>query len=212
MTGLGLLWRWTKAFFETAAGRSFGMELPVADSRKEGVAIHLAESIYKLMSRFNGQDTRRKPRHKVAEVLTCIILGLLAGRGDRKHALDWCREREGMLRRYMKLEHGVASPSTACRVLKIVDEDDLAEVLIEWATSIVKTDGALLVVDGKGVRAGAKRSEGERTPYFLNMVDAQTQLLVATIQVGSKDNEKVAFPRWECHFFNFRIRGVFPHS
>lgn len=145
------------------------------------------------MSRFNGQDARRAPRHEIAEVLTCIILGLLAGRKDRKHAIDWCREREGLLRRHMKLAHGVASPSTVCRVLKNIDENDLAEVFIEWASGLVKTTGAFLVVDGKGVRAGTKRSEGERTPYFLNMADAQTQLLVATIPIGSKDNEKVAF-------------------
>ena len=46
------------------------------------------------MERFNSQDARKmKGRHIVAEVLTCLIMGMMAGRPTRKHALQWCEHR-----------------------------------------------------------------------------------------------------------------------
>ena len=146
------------------------------------------------MTRFNGQDPRkRKSRHVIAEVLTCLVMGMLAGRSTQKHALQWCGNHLETIRESLPLKYGVASPSTACRILSWVDEDDLECVLMEWVNTLVSTAGAFISVDGKGLCAGAKKMEGERTPYLLNITDTDTTLCMGAIRIGEKGSEKAAF-------------------
>lgn len=148
-----------------------------------------------MMGRFAGQDTRQasKVRHPIQEVLTCIIIGMMAGRNRCNHALQWCKNHLTELRRFMPLKHGVASPPTATRVMKLINIEDLQAILMEWACMLVRTCGAFLSVDGKGITGAAKKIEGESTPYEMNVVDIATKLCVAAISIGSKENEKVAF-------------------
>ena len=184
-------WRCPKAFIETAAGDIYGQ--PDEKDLVEALT-PASESIYALMMRFESQDPRnRKCRHRLSEVLTCLIMGLLAGRCTQKHSMQWCRNHIEELKKYMELANGIASAPTTCRMLQWVDEKDLEDVYIEWASTLVRTAGAMLIIDGKGLRAGTKKIEGERTPYHLNFIEASTGICVATIHIVAKENEKTAF-------------------
>ena len=111
------------------AGKAIGQ--PVIEEIA-GAILPAAESIYKLMARFESQDPRkRKGRHGLREVLTCLIMGLLAGRGTQKHSMQWCRNHIDVLKKYMPLMNGVASAPTVCRMLQWIDEQDLEDIYTE---------------------------------------------------------------------------------
>ena len=143
------------------------------------------------MQRLAILDNRREKsiKHRIEEVLTCIILGYLAGRKSRKAALEWCRNHLSVLQFHMPLKNGIASEASACRILQQVDSDDLSDLLIDWTANLVSTEETVLIADGKGVRASASKLRMERTPYYMNLYDQSTGLCVASIEVGEKDND-----------------------
>jgi len=48
----------------------------------------------------------------------------------------------------MPLENGIASPSTACRLLIGIDEELFAFEFMEWIGEILNTKGLHLAIDG----------------------------------------------------------------
>ena len=156
--------------------------------------IHYAETLYQIMGRFSFRDTRkRKCVHSLQEVLTCLLIGIAAGRSTQKHALQYCKNHYEELRGCMPLKHGIASPSTACRLLRMVDEDDLSDIFAEWALSIVNTEDTVISVDGKGERASTNKVACGHTPYVLNAAETFKNLIVSVLPVGDKENEKTVF-------------------
>jgi len=152
-------------------------------------------TLYDFMKRVPDPRSGRRIKHGCAEVLTCLVLGYCAGRTTLKRAMEWCARRIEILRKSMPLPNGVASASTACRLLMGIGAMDLADVFMRWAAHLATSRGACLVLDGKGIRASARKMLGERTPYVMNMVDAATGLCVGVLPVGQKENEKPAVHR-----------------
>ena len=155
----------------------------------------VVESLYSFMKRIPDPRSGKRIKHRCEDVLTCLVLGFCAGRTTIERALGWCTSHAPLLKRHMRLEHGIASDSTACRLLKGIDPQDFCDVFLQWASSLIPIKGACLIVDGKGTRAGAKKISGERTPYILNVVEATTGICVGITAVGPKENEKPAFHR-----------------
>ena len=136
----------------------------------------------------------RKTKHDHAEVLVCVVVGFLAGRTTIRRSLRWCEKHLKELREYLPLKNGIASPSTACRLLSGIDEELFALEFMEWIGEIMDTKGIHLAVDGKALRAGMKKVKDFRAPMILNAVDAATGLVVAQMPIKNKDCEIKAIP------------------
>jgi len=63
----------------------------------------------------------RETKHDHAEVLVCLAAGFLAGRTTIRRSLRWCEKHLAELKGYLLLKNGIASPSTACRILSGID-------------------------------------------------------------------------------------------
>ena len=135
-----------------------------------------------------------KTKHDQAELLTCLVIGFLAGRTTIRRSLKWCRRHLEWLRNYIPLEHGVASPSTASRVLSGLDEELFALEFMEWIGEILETRGLHLAIDGKALRAAAEKEKGSRAPMILNAVDVVTGLVIAQLPIQNKECEITAIP------------------
>ena len=64
----------------------------------------------------------REKKHDLAEMLVCVTLGVLCGRPTIRRSLKRCRNHLEELRKHMKLNYGLASPSTITRMLSGIDE------------------------------------------------------------------------------------------
>lgn len=136
----------------------------------------------------------RKTKHDHAEVLVCLVAGFLAGRTTIRRSLGWCKKHLKELREYLPLKNGIASPSTACRLLSGMDEELFALEFMEWAGEIVSTKGIHLAVDGKALRASMEKVKDFRAPMVLNAIDAVTGLVVSQMPIKNKDCEIKAIP------------------
>ena len=136
----------------------------------------------------------RKTKHDYAEVLLCLVIGFLSGRTTIRRSLKWCRKNVELLRKYTPLKNGVASPSTACRILSGIDAGMFALEFMEWIGEILSTRGRHLAIDGKALRASMEKVKDFRAPMVMNAMDAATGLVVAQLPIQNKDCEISAIP------------------
>lgn len=136
----------------------------------------------------------RTSKHDHAEVLVCLVTGFLAGRLTIRRSLKWCRKHLEWLRQYLPLKNGVASPSTACRILAGIDEELFALQFTAWIGEIVETRGIHLIIDGKALRAAMEKVKNFRAPMVMNAIDAVTGLVLAQLPLQNKECEITAIP------------------
>lgn len=92
------------------------------------------------------------------------------------------------------LENGIASPSTACRILSGVDEELFGLSFMEWIHEIVNSRGLQLAIDGKALRAAMEKVKNFRAPMVMNVIDTVTGLVMAQLPIQNKDCEITAIP------------------
>ena len=136
----------------------------------------------------------RETKHDHAEVLVCLVCGFLAGKTTIRRSLRWCEKHLEELREYLLLKNGMASPSTACRLLSGIDEELFALEFMEWIGEMVSTKGIHLAIDGKALRAAMEKVKDFRAPMVLNAIDAVTGLVLAQLPLRNKDCEIKAIP------------------
>lgn len=136
----------------------------------------------------------RETKHDHAEVLVCLIAGFLAGRTTLRRSLNWCRNHLEYLRDYIPLKNGIASLSTASRVLSGIDEELFALQFMEWVGEILDTKNRQLAIDGKALRGAAEKVKGSKVPMVLNAIDTVTGLVVCQFPIQDKGCETTAIP------------------
>ena len=94
----------------------------------------------------------------------------------------------------MPFPNGVPSVSTMSRVLGAVDEEMVSLALINWIGEIYNTRGIHIAIDGKGLRAAARKVRDEKTPYILNAIDTASKLVIGQLVIHRKTNEMTAIP------------------
>ena len=127
-------------------------------------------------------------------MLVCLVTGFLAGRLTIRRSLKWCRKHLEWLRQYLPLKNGVASPSTACRILAGIDEELFALQFTAWIGEIVETRGIHLIIDGKALWAAMEKVKNFRAPMVMNAIDAVTGLVLAQLPLQNKECEITAIP------------------
>ena len=94
----------------------------------------------------------------------------------------------------MKLNYGIASPSTITRMLSGIDEELALYAFMEWIGEIVDSKNTHLAIDGKALRGAAEKTKSRTAPMLLNVVETVRGLILAQLPVDSKTNEITVIP------------------
>lgn len=137
----------------------------------------------------------RKKKHDYAEIIVCLIAAYLSGRTTLRRALKWCVSHLNVLQEKLNLTGGIPSLATVSRMLSSINEDDFCNAFMQWMTELLRTEGTHIIIDGKALRGATERIKDGHTPYILNAIEAATNLVVAQLAVGGKENEKTAILR-----------------
>jgi len=94
----------------------------------------------------------------------------------------------------MPFPNGIPSASTISRVLTGADEELVSNSIINWVGEIYSMHGIHVAIDGKGLRAAARKVRDGKTPYILNALDVSTKLVIGQLAIPEKANEMTAIP------------------
>lgn len=108
----------------------------------------------------------RKTKHDHAEILTCLVVGYLAGRDSVRRCLKWCENHIDFLRQHLELKNGIASPATVSRILGNIDEEIFCLAFIEWMTGILNTKGINIAIDGKALRGSTEKDQEQTDTIY----------------------------------------------
>lgn len=159
------------------------------------------EDLYITLAKLEDPRDKRGIRYKYSDILLLLIYGILAGQQDATDVEDYITYHFEYFHKLIGLEH-VPSHDTFSRTLRMTNFESLANTLSEWLETYYPQQIAfyqgrkVLHVDGKAVRAAARKSEGEKPVYLMNAVYEGGTISVFTDKVGDKENEIACIPKY----------------
>ena len=86
----------------------------------------------------------RKIKHKLKDIIVIVLFATLANVDDWVEMEYFAHYNEKYLKRYIKLENGIPSHDTICRVFSILQPDILQQLYKKWQELLNKNEGEAL--------------------------------------------------------------------
>jgi predicted transposase YbfD/YdcC len=131
-------------------------------------------------------------RHDLLEVLLIALAAVLCGAESCSDMADFGQSKEGLLRLFLRLEHGIPSHDTFSRVFRLLNPEAFETVFRRFMAAFAKANGlnltGVVAVDGKALR-GAYERAGRATPLQLVNVFAVDARMALAQQKAPGRNE-----------------------
>jgi predicted transposase YbfD/YdcC len=121
-------------------------------------------------------------RHELLEILFIALAAVLCGAASCSDMADFGRSKEGLLRLFLRLEHGIPSHDTFSRVFRQLKPKAFELAFRRFMAAFAKANGLTLTgvvaIDGKALRGAYKRGEQATPMHLVNVfaVDARMAL------------------------------------
>jgi predicted transposase YbfD/YdcC len=120
-------------------------------------------------------------RHDLVEILFIALAALLCGAEGCADMADFGRAKEGLLRRVLRLAHGVPSHDTFSRVFRVLDPTAFEVAFGRFMATFTKAARlrGVVAVDGKALRGAFARGQRSTPLHLVNVWAAEARLAVA---------------------------------
>jgi predicted transposase YbfD/YdcC len=148
----------------------------------------------KLKKVFRGLPDPRaaNAKHDLLEVLVIALAAMLCGAESCSEMADFGRSKEGLLRLFLRLEHGIPSHDTFSRVFRLLKPQAFELAFRRFMAAFAEANGlnltGVVAVDGKALR-GAYERGGQTTPLQLVNVFAVEARMALAQQKAPGRNE-----------------------
>src|ERR1700758_4092326 len=131
-------------------------------------------------------------RHDLLEILVIALAALLCGAETCSDMAEFGEAKEGLLRQFLRLEHGIPSHDTFSRVFRLLKPLAFELAFRRFMAAFAKANGlkltGVVAVDGKALR-GAYERGGKATPLQLVNVFAVDARMALAQQKAPGRNE-----------------------
>jgi predicted transposase YbfD/YdcC len=142
---------------------------------------------------FDGVSDPRaeNTRHDLVELLIVAFIAVLCGAQNCSEMAEFGREKIKLLKRFLKLKHGIPSHDTFSTVLRMVDPKALDAAFGRLTAGLVAalTKGGVIAIDGKSLKGAYDKGERSSPRMMVSAYAAGLRLTLAT--VAAKDGNEV---------------------
>src|SRR6201988_2716767 len=122
-------------------------------------------------------------RHDLLEVLFIALAAVLCGAEGCSEMEEFGQSKEGLLRLFLRLEHGIPSHDTFSRVFRLLKPEAFESAFRRFMAAFAKANGlkltGVVAVDGKALR-GAYERGGKATPLqMVNVFAVEARMALA---------------------------------
>jgi predicted transposase YbfD/YdcC len=122
-------------------------------------------------------------RHDLLEVVVIALAATLCGAESCSDMADFGEAKEGLLRLFLRLEHGVPSHDTFSRVFRLLEPGAFEKTFRRFMAAFAKANGlkltGVVAVDGKALRGSYERG-GKATPlHLVNVFAVEARMALA---------------------------------
>ncbi len=144
------------------------------------------------------QDPRieRTKKHNLLDILVIAVCTLLTGGEGFQDMALFSQSKRAWLQTFLALPHGIPSYDTFGRVFARLNPQHFQACFLSWTQAVAQlTEGALVSLDGKTVRASFDRATAASPLHMLSAWCSQNGgLVVGQLKTDSKSNEITAIP------------------
>jgi predicted transposase YbfD/YdcC len=147
---------------------------------------------------FGGITDQRSPqgkRHKLIDIITIALCGMLCGADDWVAISAFGKAREEWFSSFLELAHGIPSHDTFGDVFGWIDPDEFQKSFLGWVHSVAgKIPGQVISVDGKSLRGSQDRRNGQEAIGIVSAWAQANELVLGQLKIDEKSNEITAIP------------------
>lgn len=122
-------------------------------------------------------------QHKLSEVLFIALAAVLCGAGSCAEMQEFGQSKEGLLRLFLDLEHGVPSHDTFSRVFRLLDPRAFEAAFRRFMEGFAKANGlkltGIVAVDGKALRRAYDRGSQASPLHLVNVFAVEARMALA---------------------------------
>lgn len=122
-------------------------------------------------------------RHELSEVLFIALAATLCGAQSCSDMADFGHSKEGLLRLFLRMEHGIPSHDTFSRVFRLLKPQAFEKVFRRFMAAFAKANGlkltGVVAVDGKALRGAYKRGEKATPLHLVNVFAVEARMALA---------------------------------
>mgnify|MGYP000858501655 CR=1 FL=1 len=144
------------------------------------------------------EDVRqeRKVKHKLKDIIVIVLFATLANVDDWVEMEYFAHYNEEYLKRYIKLENGIPSHDTLCRVFGMLQPEILQQLYKKWQELLNRNEGEalkkIICIDGKTMRGN--RSKESKANHIVTAWSKEDGFSLGQKVVDEKSNEITAIP------------------
>ena len=147
---------------------------------------------------FEGlQDPRtgNAGRHDLLEMLLIALCTMLCGGEDCTDMADFARSKLGLLRGFLKLEHGPPSHDTFSRLFRLLDPEQFRACFQRFMDRFAEACQGVIAIDGKTLRRSFDKASGKSALHMVSAWCCEQRLALGQLAVDAKSNEITAIPK-----------------
>jgi predicted transposase YbfD/YdcC len=118
-------------------------------------------------------------RHDLVELLVIALAAVLCGAEGCADMADFGAAKEGLLRQFLRLEHGIPSHDTFSRVFRLLDPHAFEAAFREFMAAFAAQLDGVVSIDGKALRGAFERGRKTTPLHLVNVWAAQARLALA---------------------------------
>lgn len=137
----------------------------------------------------------RTKRHRLRDILTITLCGVLCGAENWVEIADWADAKEAWRTDWLGLAHGIPSHDTLGRVFNRLDPLQFETGFLRWVEGCRPPQAnGVLAIDGKTVRRSGDTFRGQEPLHLVSAWASRQRLVLGQEAVTAKSNEISAIP------------------
>jgi predicted transposase YbfD/YdcC len=130
-------------------------------------------------------------RHDLCEVLFIALAATLCGADSCSEMAEFGQSKEGFLRGFLRLEHGIPSHDTFSRVFRLLKPEAFEKAFRRFISAFAKTHKLTLTgvvaVDGKALRGAFKRGRRSTPLHMVNVWAVEARMSLAQCKAPGRN-------------------------
>jgi predicted transposase YbfD/YdcC len=130
-------------------------------------------------------------RHALLEVLVIALAAVLCGAATCSDMADFGRAKEELLRRFLRLEHGIPSHDTFSRVFRLLKPPAFEAAFRRFMAAFARANGLTLTgvvaLDGKALRSAFERGQSESPLHLVNVWAVEARMALAQLKAPGRN-------------------------
>lgn len=118
-------------------------------------------------------------RHELVDILAIALAAVLCGADGCADMAEFGEAKEGVLRQFLRLKHGIPSHDTFSRVFRLLDPQAFEPVFRRFMAEFAEGLQGVVAVDGKALRGAFERGRKTTPLQLVNVWAAETRLAIA---------------------------------